>query len=415
MNSLVVAINVSTLGGWGGGIDFLRMIIYSLLVSDRKKNIKVYLLFPYAYSWDVWWKKGIKHIVNKILTSKNIRIKKWHFMSKELEQVLGDFDSKICIEFYKDGEWESALKKIGADIIFPIGTSSALNIPKFPFIGYIFDFQHKYFPNFFSIRDYIAREQSFAYVLLHASALIVHSAQVKLDIERFYPVCSCKIFDLPFAAVPIEGKKLQNIAQIVFPEIKKQYNLPDRYFVICNQFWVHKDHITAFRALANICDKNIHIVCTGKTYDYRVPNYFKDLQKEIADVGIQERIHFLGYISKEAQLAVMYGSLALIQPTLFDGSPGGIAGGEAVALGVPVILSDIPVNKLVSGNNIIFFKAKCSEDLAIKMQAILDDPIKRLPYELLYQQSMERIKKFGDRLYDAFFVVLQNKGKAHDT
>lgn len=415
MNSFVVAINVSTLGGWGGGIDFLRMIIYSLLVSDRKKNSKIYLLFPYAYSWDVWWKKSIKHIINKILISKNIKIKKWHFMSKELEQVLIDFGSNICIEFYKNGECEPVLKKIGADIIFPIGTSASLKIPKFPFIGYIFDFQHKYFPDFFSVKDYMAREQSFAYLLLHAPALIVHSAQVKLDIERFYPVCSCKVFDLPFAAVPIEKEKFQNIAQVVFPEVKRYYNLPDRYFVICNQFWVHKDHMTAFRALVKLCDKNIHIVCTGKTFDYRMPNYFKDLQKEIANLGIQERIHFLGYIPKEAQLAVMYGALALIQPTLFDGSPGGIAGGEAVALGVPVILSDIPVNKLVSGNNIIFFKAKCSEDLVMKMQAILDEPIKRLPYELLYQQSINRIKKFGDRLYNAFFVVLKNKGKTDDT
>ena len=37
-------------------------------------------------------------------------------------------------------------------------------------------------------------------------------------------------------------------------EARKRHDLPKAYFIICNQFWVHKDHKTAFRAFARFLD-----------------------------------------------------------------------------------------------------------------------------------------------------------------
>src|SRR6266849_6060937 len=50
--------------------------------------------------------------------------------------------------------------------------------------------------------------------------------------------------------------------------------LPGKFFIISNQFWMHKSHQTAFDALRLIRDAgfaDVHILCTGNLHDYRAP------------------------------------------------------------------------------------------------------------------------------------------------
>ena len=44
------------------------------------------------------------------------------------------------------------------------------------------------------------------------------------------------------------------------------------YLIVSNQFWAHKDHITAIKAvelLNKTLDKKVNLICTGFMYDYR--------------------------------------------------------------------------------------------------------------------------------------------------
>ena len=52
----------------------------------------------------------------------------------------------------------------------------------------------------------------------------------------------------------------------------------------------------------------------------------------------------------------MKNSLAIIQPTLFEGSPGGGVLEDAISIGVPAIISDIKVNLEAKKEVNIFFK-----------------------------------------------------------
>jgi glycosyltransferase involved in cell wall biosynthesis len=405
MKPLTIAIHASTLTGWGGGIDFLRMLLQALVVCKNKKEIKIYLMIPYTYAWDSCWKRFIKHIVDKCFYRSGFD-SYWGTVALDVNDVLREFEKSFFINFYLPHEYDNILKKIGVDVILPIGPSSSNFLSKIPSIGYIFDFQHKYYPQFFSVKEYTARELSFAQLLLSVPALIVHSLQVKKDIERFYPSLTCCIFDLPFCAIPLREWFSEKILSEPFEVLRVRYKLPKKYFVMCNQFWVHKDHITAFDALHRISDNNIHIVCTGKTSDYRIPDYFKQLQAHIDNLGLTQRIHFLGYIPKMYQIAIMRNSLALIQPTLFEGSPGGAAVEDAVALGVPVVLSDISVNNAVEGDNIIFFIAHNADDLALKMQVMLEQKIQRPSNVILLDQAGRRVERFSSRLFEAIEYVL---------
>lgn len=61
------------------------------------------------------------------------------------------------------------------------------------------------------------------------------------------------------------------------------------------------------------------------------------------------------YIAKLDQIALLKKSIAVIQPTLFEGGPGGGASYDAISLGKPLIVSDIKVNQEIEQSERVFF------------------------------------------------------------
>jgi len=273
------------------------------------------------------------------------------------------------IEYNQATGLNAALKRIDVDVVMPAVSTLGPSFP-FPWVGYIYDFQHKYFPHFFTPEECLNRDINFAAMLRDAKAIIVNAKSVKEDIDHFFPYNKCKVFNLPFCAAPIPNWLEDSKVDLA------KYNLPPRYFVISNQFWIHKSHTTAFNALAILtdeeCGKDINIVCTGKMEDHRFPDYIRDLQDKIIAFGVKEKVHFLGHIPKIDQIAIMKRSLAVLQPTLFEGGPGGGSVCDAVSIGVPVILSNIPVNKEIENEgNLLYFERGSTIDLVEKMREFL--------------------------------------------
>src|SRR5690606_31986705 len=106
-------------------------------------------------------------------------------------------------------------------------------------------------------------------------------------------------------------------------------------------------------------------------------------------------VHFLGLIAKSDQLALLRGCRALLQPTLFEGGPGGGSVYEAVGLGVPVIASDIAINREIDRGSVTFFRAGNCDDLAEKMSRVLAvQPIQHSP-ETLMRDSDENLSRLA--------------------
>ena len=91
--------------------------------------------------------------------------------------------------------------------------------------------------------------------------------------------------------------------------------------------------------------RDVHLVCTGATDDNRFPDYFSMFTDEVEKLGLKDQVHILGHIPKQDQLALLNGSLAVVQPTLYEGGPGGGSVYDAMSYGIPTIVSDIPINR----------------------------------------------------------------------
>jgi glycosyltransferase involved in cell wall biosynthesis len=380
---------------WGGGADIIRQFISAL--NEIKSHIKIYLLFPEPVMSP---KTKIKNFLKKKVNS--------NLSSKQLLDYFSDINLlNITIVKYKNKRnyLSRVLFQHNIDVLLPFLSPPQEKL-HIPWIGYIFDYQHKYFPELFSKEIIASRNKYFSLLVQNAPAVIVTSKSAKNDAIKFNPSqFHEKIFTLPFSAIPQK--------QWLDMEHTKTYSISSPYFIISNQFWVHKSHITAFKALKILLKtynkSDVHIVCTGVIHDHRDPNYFGKLTKEIKKLEIDDKIHILGHIPKKEQIDLLKNSIALIQPTLFEGGPGGGSTSNAISLGVPVLISDIAVNKEVHGSNVIFFKTKDDNDLAKKMEYILTNRPVRPSKQMLEEKSQRAHKNLANALLQAINFAMENK------
>ena len=369
MKSIAVGILGTELAGWGGGVDLLRTIVSALALKAGQAPIVPVLFLPRN-------RPDLIESFGGILGTSPIRI--------------------IPVEHALDVARE--LNAHSAAVLLPILNPLPQGIP-WSWIGYIYDFQHKYYPQFFSVEEIGRRDKIFARLANEPPALIVNSQAVKDDIDRFLPGHRGQIFVMPFASAALAEKfdePGENLAE--------KYKLPTRYFIISNQFWVHKSHETAFEALALLRREpscaDIAIVCTGHRGDRRFPGYFDQLLSRVGRLGLADSIFTLGHIPKDEQIHLMMNAIAVLQPTLFEGGRGGGSVSHAVALGVPAIVSDIAVNRELNERNVFFFRTGSSEDLAARMAELALRPRARPGREQLLAESHQRLARLGDCLLE---------------
>lgn len=383
--------------GWGGGIDFLKGYLEPIIGRD---DVDITLLLPYDDSF----KENVKNILRPfkwtlehLIYRHNLRFFK-RPKPTDLDAVENNFHStypslKIIRYFNSPESRLKAIQEIGADVIFPSFYDLGSDYPM-PWIGYIADLQHKQFPEYFTEKENKSRDAAFTRILNSANSIIVNARSVKLDFERYYSPFTAKIHVSPFA--PIMPETLYDLDNVDI----SRYSLPKRYFIISNQFWMHKDHKCAFSALAKLHKdsryRDIHIVCTGNQNDYRSPSHFCNLLAQIEREDMKDYIHFLGYIPKIDQIKIMTSAIAVLQPTLFEGGPGGGATYNAVSMGKRVILSDIPVNKEIEDGIVTFFHASDSDDLCNKMKTVISTPAPNFTKEELLDRGRKNREKMTE-------------------
>jgi glycosyltransferase involved in cell wall biosynthesis len=344
--------------GWGGGIDFIRHMLSYLdeIELDHESFSKTLILSRD----DVLVRlKNIAYPLRKLIEqAKEGKRLSWEkrprFSASYLENTFSYYSKKNEIVFSGStikSQLQAAIDS-GVDVVFPCFVPPSADF-QLPWVGYIADFQHRHIPEFFSSIEIKYRDNAFSKMLNTAKHIIVYGQSIIEDAECFYPGHSAKLHALPFSPY------LQERWLISHLDVRETYNLMAPYFIICNQFWRHKDHITALKAFSEYCANGgqADLVCTGDTVDYRFPKYFDNIQILIRDLGLVSRVRILGHIPKDHQIALLKKALAVLQPTLSEGGPGGGSSYDAISLGVPVIASNIPINLEMTSGDVTFFKS----------------------------------------------------------
>ena len=222
---------------------------------------------------------------------------------------------------------------------------------KIPSVGWIPDFQHRYLPDFFDKNECYARDKQFLDIIKRCDAMILSSQDALNDLNQFYSNNEIASHILRFVpSVSGNTKKTEESSQL-----SVRYNINQPWFYIPNQFWAHKNHLVVIEALrlAKAQGNNFLVVATGSTNDSRNENYFPSLVKKIEEYNLKDNFRILGMIPFSDVIALMNDSIAVINPSLFEGWSTSVE--ESKALGKIIILSNITVHQEQAPDRGYFF------------------------------------------------------------
>lgn len=347
-----------------GGINYLKNLFFAVS-ENYYDDVKIYLFVPNDLGQEYI---SIFEDYATIVKTRILQRNSFLWILSRIGQKLLSFD----IFYYL------LLKKHQIDVVshsnyvFPGKNIKSIN--------WIPDFQYLHYPHLWTPAQ-LRSEHALHRTWIKASHLIVVSSYDAFnDLKNTYPDYVHKVRVLHFVSQPDILKQNSEIDIAKYVE--------GQFFYLPNQFWEHKNHLTVFKAIKILKDagSKITLLTSGLMHDYRGKSkYVERLQKYVVENELTENIKFLGLIPYNDVLGLIKKSLAVINPSFFEGWSSTVE--EAKSIGKPVILSDIPVHREQNPLNGFYFKPDDERELAEVLEIFLNRDVRLLrkptKYDLL--------------------------------
>lgn len=231
-----------------------------------------------------------------------------------------------------------------------------------PFVYEPWGLPHIHQPDMFGPEEVIWMDKLFGSGCREATMIVTASRWVKNDIVRQYGIAPERIAVIPRTPTLHETAS----ASDVVPD-----GLPDRFALYPSVTWPSKNHLKLVRALAILRDEHgvrVDLVCTGLTNTANFP----EIEREIARLGLQSQVRFLGVVSRDALVALFRRAAYLVHPSTFEGL--GLPLLEAFQYDLPVLSSSAACKPEVVGDAAILFDPSDERDMAAAMLKAESDP-----------------------------------------
>ncbi len=349
--------------GWIAGSYYIINLVEALKLLPKKQQPFIYFLCSKKYSSEL---EEIKYPYWDI---KEPIIKKRSLVEATINKLGKVFKGRDIID--------KKLNNKDIDILYPASFDTFYdNIKNRAF--WIPDFQHHYYPEFFTDEEINDRNTYFSKIIYSPQNHLILSSNSSLhDLNKYYPKPKAKIHILPFAVTHPEYSHLDILT------VKANYNISKKYFIVTNQFWQHKNHLLVLESLKELIKKtsrvDFQIVFTGKNDDYRAPKFYDELMDFVTQNNLKDLTCFVGFIDRSEQLLLMKNSIAIIQPSKFEGWSTVVE--DAKAINQFILLSDIEVHHEQTKENVEFFNP--------------NDPVALSKLLLKYSASNPKIKNIN--------------------
>ena len=329
---------------WIGGTYYILNLISALKTLPTEKQPQIIILSNNKNDFQI-----AKETNYPFLECRNPFLFRRNLAEKIIDKFHKIFFGKYIID--------KRISRTNLDVIFPANNDYVYQ--KITNKIYWFaDFQYVELPHFFS-KDELHNLDSFIKGIAKSNQhLILSSKNAKTYWDKINIDKNCKVSVIPFAVTH------PSIGDVDIKELVQEFKLQEPYFIVSNQFWAHKNHIVVLKAIMILLhNKNdFQFVFTGKGDDYRDEGFYKTILDFIDVNALNKNVKILGLIDRKKQLKLMQHSLAVIQPSLFEGWSSVIE--DAKALGCNIIASNIDVHYEQLGNEATYFD-KNNESLCI--------------------------------------------------
>jgi glycosyltransferase involved in cell wall biosynthesis len=254
------------------------------------------------------------------------------------------------------------------DVLFCPFTAPTLAESGIPTVCLICDLQHKDYPQFFTFDEVNTRESFYKEVRNKADAIICISEFTRESVIKYLQTQPDRTHVIH---VCIQSRLHRSKSEALSPHL--QFLHLDRfpYMFYPANFWRHKNHQLLFASygifVSNNPEKRLDLVLTGTLDDTQ-----KELRKQVKCMGLEHRVHFLGYLNEDELISVWKKCLFLIFPSLYEGF--GIPVLEAMQFGKPVLCGNTTSLPEVAGSAALYFDPRKPAELAQCIERIATDP-----------------------------------------
>lgn len=216
-------------------------------------------------------------------------------------------------------------------------------------------------------------------------AVIAISEATKRDIVEILNVRPEKI-KVIYAAISSEFSKIDD-RQLIENAIRK-YSLPKKYILFVGTLEPRKNVarlIEAFKKTKDRIKGEFKLILIGGR-----GWYYKDIFATISRLRLNDNVVCLDYIARGDLPLILNGAEAFVYPSLYEGF--GLPPLEAMACGVPTLVSDVSCFPEVVGDGALRVDPYSVDDIADGVYRILTDANLR---ETLEQRGLERVRDYS--------------------
>jgi hypothetical protein len=224
------------------------------------------------------------------------------------------------------------------DFLYP---ARMMALPGRPVATWIPDFEHHRLAMVLTPDECAFREERYRALADQADLVVLNSHVARRDWRDHYPAARAIVRVLPVrSAVEPAWLTLDPAA------VALKHGLTEPFLFCANPFWVHKGHSALVDAVAHMVETGAGpplIACAGSLDDRRFPGIFQVIRARMEAAGVADRFRILGPVPRDERIALMRRSLAVLQPSKFEGWS--LIVEEARALGKTILLSDIETHR----------------------------------------------------------------------
>jgi glycosyltransferase involved in cell wall biosynthesis len=361
---------------WLGGLSYLRNLLRAVLSNPDRRIEPVLLVHPALAEENLVGFPALEIVRTQLASHR-------HLARLASRALLTLIDRDLTLEWL--------LRRHRIDALSHSVTTGAKS--RIASISWIPDFQHIRLPNYFSQQERIERDRQFSHKVNQSSRVVLSSQDALRDFISFAPSAAHKACILKFVSC-FESTGVE----LTQEQLCLRFGIDRPFFLLPNQFWAHKDHAVVVEALGILRKQGTKalVLATGATKDYRNPKHFGQLMARVKDLGIEDSFRVLGIVTLTELYSLMLNALSLINPSKFEGWSTTVE--ESKSLGLPIILSDIPVHREQAPQLGRYFKTGSAEDLAEAMKAAIREYDPAVVFQCRTVSGLalvDRVQQFG--------------------
>jgi len=266
--------------------------------------------------------------------------------------------------YYLPGEW--TLRKIsgwkktsvttvcarraGVDVVLP--DVEGIGSPSLHAVGWMPDFQHLHLTDYYSAAQKSLINRASLKLARRSARMLFSSEDCRRDfVENFGELAwKARVASFP-SLLAFEPPPSPSAP------VREKYHLPERFLLVINQFWRHKNHRIVPEALAILRRRGLRVpvVMVGLPSDYRDKHNeaLTETFQAAACGDVWAQCIILGKVPREDLVALLQTAVAVVQPSRFEGWNTTLQ--DAKAIGCPILASDLAVHREQCPKAIGFF------------------------------------------------------------